>query len=82
MSATMLEHTCPNCKTVLEAATCIDGPGAEPTEGDFSLCFSCGSWGVFQADLQLRPATKEEITEIYEIQPSLEALSKSIKMQT
>lgn len=51
---------CPACAKELNAATPTKGEGM-PKPGDYSLCFGCGSFLVFQQDLTVRLLTIEEI---------------------
>jgi len=47
---------CPNCGTLLEAAT---GLGT-PQPGSLSICYQCDALMIFSADLTLRLMTPEE----------------------
>lgn len=54
---------CPACEAKIERATMIDGEGP-PTPGDISICFACGAFNEFTAQLlliPLRPETRRQI---------------------
>lgn len=54
-------HTiCPFCRIKHEVASCIDVK--VPKDGDITLCFECGEWGVFadNAPGKLRKPTDAE----------------------
>lgn len=56
---------CPFCRATHELASCV-GTRALPKDGDLSLCFNCGEWGVF-ADKEpgkLRKPTDAEYEQI------------------
>lgn len=40
---------CPSCQKQLDGYTHLDGV-AHPSPGDFSICFYCQVWLVFEAD--------------------------------
>jgi len=54
---------CPRCYTILSCATGIaETPeAARPHPGGVTICDQCATWLVFDARLQLRVATAEEI---------------------
>ena len=51
---------CPHCGALHDGAARMDGDGQGPTEGAFGLCWECGDWTVYTADLQRRKPTDEE----------------------
>lgn len=61
-----MDQTCLKCGTKNEASTRLDGnfAGPGPTAGALSICFYCGAWAMFAADLSLRELTAAELAEI------------------
>ncbi|MBY0559895.1 hypothetical protein [Hyphomicrobium sp.] len=55
-------NRCPVCGEVNELTTGVGA--ARPAEGDLSLCFSCGTLSIFNADLTIRPPTEAEQAEL------------------
>jgi len=62
----MRDCLCPGCGYVFTHATSAnpDNLSAVPTEGMVSLCAGCGAINIFERDLSVRAATKQEIAEI------------------
>ena len=57
--------TCPYCGYLCDAAaSALNLEDTVPEPDDYSLCFACGEWLVFTADLGLRKPTDDEFTEI------------------
>jgi|HubBroStandDraft_2_1064218.scaffolds.fasta_scaffold45328_2 hypothetical protein len=65
-------HTCPVCKRVNDAVTCPTDSTARPSTGDISICFTCGSISVFEADFTLRSLKDFELEEEYDVAQRLE----------
>ena len=61
----LLENQCPHCGHRTDRARSVFGDHA-PSENDLSLCFECGEWSVFGADLALRAPTDDEFAMIGE----------------
>lgn len=53
---------CPNCGTVLDGWTGVDG--VKPNIGDISLCWYCGELGKFGPNFVLCKLTDEELIAI------------------
>lgn len=61
-NTTEINHECPYCGTLLEAATEVGGrSGRGPEAGDPTVCFSCATVLVFQKDMTVRRATVTDI---------------------
>jgi hypothetical protein len=56
-----VEHRCPSCGRLLDAATSFDHVNA-PKPGDFTVCVYCGVLLRFTAD-GLEPTTSEAVLE-------------------
>jgi hypothetical protein len=66
MEHTYLENsTCVTCKADLNAAT-HGVQGYTPRPGDFSFCFYCAEFMVFDEELKLRKVSEEEINSLSE----------------
>jgi hypothetical protein len=52
---------CPVCGRVNNTHSPADGTDATPGEGDLSICFGCGAFLIFNADLSQRELTLEEV---------------------
>jgi hypothetical protein len=59
-----VESRCPQCNYKIDAATKVHGEEAAPECGDNSVCINCGQVLTYQADLTLRKATAQEISEL------------------
>jgi hypothetical protein len=59
-------HHCPHCSKLLNSATHAPGqPDIRPPEpDDITLCFGCGEFCLFTADMTLRKPTEDELIEI------------------
>lgn len=70
---------CLECGEQLDAATSNNEPDAEvlPSEGDVSICFSCGNVAIFTDKLFLRPPNNGESREI-ENSPEIKRAVKMI----
>jgi hypothetical protein len=55
---------CPGCGITIDAATCIDHPGAAPVPGDGTICWHCGTLLAFGPDLVLALMTPEQIARL------------------
>ena len=59
------ESLCPECGYKLDAATCVEGDGANPPDpGDVSYCLNCGQVLIYAENLSVRRPTREEIAEL------------------
>lgn len=47
MKSVEITTVCPFCNDVLPLATAAFGNYDEPQSGDFSICFTCGTPGIF-----------------------------------
>ena len=54
---------CPACGYVVDSATAIDGSGAQPAVGDFTICLKCHCALKFGYDFQLEYLTAAEVFE-------------------
>jgi hypothetical protein len=56
---------CPFCRAPHEVASCV-GADKLPKDGDLSLCFNCGEWGIFTDKVpgKLRKPTDDEYARI------------------
>jgi len=52
---------CPRCFYQLDCAFAADASDDPPVPGDFTLCFKCGAILVFTDDLDVRPATDDDL---------------------
>lgn len=70
MAETITEYkkplVCPYCNKIAFSGNCIDEPGAQPTNGDGSVCTGCGECSIFENPNKLRKATVAEKEEIIE----------------
>lgn len=64
------EHSCPFCGRVNTMAD--NGHDSIPQDGDLSMCWKCGEFGVFNADGTVRKPTPSETAEIEE-DPAVQA---------
>jgi len=48
---------CPYCSHRLDAASAVDGSGAAPVPGDYSVCVNCGGFLRFISRLRLARIT-------------------------
>lgn len=61
---------CMACFKVYDAhSQILDKEDAAPKEGDFSICLYCATICEFDADLNLVPATAEDLQDFREKQP-------------
>lgn len=58
------DQECPCCHYVMDAHSPLDNGPATPGEGDISICLRCGSFLVFNKDLQLAVAQEKDLDEI------------------
>lgn len=58
---TLVPEGCPVCRRPNNAVTANDLSAATPQEGDLTICFGCGSFLTFNADLSQRELTVEEM---------------------
>jgi hypothetical protein len=51
------DRKCPHCNHKIDADTPTPGVDGDAKEGDVSICFHCGEWGIFGpgAETILRP---------------------------
>ena len=54
-----MNHTCPHCHAINEAATCLDGVASAPRPGDAGLCFTCCEWFIFDKGGPRKPNEAE-----------------------
>lgn len=47
MSTDARDIPCPWCGRSNDVHRALGDPGAEPTDGDVSLCMTCGQWAIF-----------------------------------
>ncbi len=52
---------CPYCNHTLNACTTIECENVKPAEGDYSICFNCASFLMFDGELKLTTMTQEDI---------------------
>ena len=52
---------CPKCGCELDQATSADRRDMMPEQGDYSVCFECYAYLIYEDDLSLRLATPLEI---------------------
>jgi hypothetical protein len=62
-------HTCPACRTTLNAATFVSREKTKPDEGDYSVCIKCGALLRFTDNLSLRFAEDAELENFKAAQP-------------
>lgn len=55
---------CPNCGTLLDAATIFGPDLCAPSEGDISVCIGCRHILAFNADLSVRNLTDQEMLDV------------------
>jgi hypothetical protein len=62
----LLRTQCPFCNDGHDAIATPEGDVPQPDDGDFSFCFTCGEWAVFDIGIvgTLRKPTWEEYTNI------------------
>lgn len=65
--------TCWKCGYQMEATTPTHEKGATPQKGDVSMCFNCGTLGIFEKDLTVRKPSQSELLEIDSIPDVMEA---------
>lgn len=60
------DTTCPFCEEVLPLATQAWGEGDTPSDGDISICFDCGTPGIFDSKAKggVRKPTAREAREL------------------
>lgn len=56
------DSCCPDCGAACKATTCPDDATARPEPGSFSLCLLCGALCIFDAAMQLRTPTLEQLS--------------------
>jgi hypothetical protein len=52
---------CPVCGRTNDCHSAADGSDAQPCEGDLSICFGCGAFLTYNADLSQRELMLEEV---------------------
>ncbi|ARL77586.1 hypothetical protein BOC54_36935 [Burkholderia pseudomallei] len=53
--------TCPHCHALHEFHSDLTRPGAQPKDGDVSICINCGEFAIFDLHERcLRPPTIDE----------------------
>ncbi|MEP7317182.1 MAG: hypothetical protein ABI921_00520 [Panacibacter sp.] len=57
------KHTCYACYRVIEVPASITND-KKPHPGAFTVCFYCGHISVLDADLNLKPATQQELDQL------------------
>lgn len=58
------EAKCPECGSVHDTATPLEGESRRPKPGSISLCIHCGLVSLFGEDLSRRPLTPDEVVEM------------------
>jgi len=77
-----LTAVCAHCKAEHEAVSAARDIGAAmPKGGSLALCFKCGEWNVFEADLQLRKPTDEEYMQIGQDKNAAQIRQAWVKVQ-
>jgi len=56
-------NTCPLCFKLIDAATNIETKRA-PEPGDVTICVYCSSWLIFNDDMTLRAASRQDIDDL------------------
>lgn len=51
---------CPHCHHRFDRASDVTKDRHSPSPGDFSVCINCGGLGIFNDDLTVRKATRQE----------------------
>lgn len=74
MTVPLPSSTCRRCRSRLDAATDTDGD-AQPSEGDVSICWCCGTVSFFDARLALREPTIDEVRALLDAPTVSRALS-------
>ena len=69
--------TCPSCGQDNDGHTRATGPAAEPSPGDVSLCFYCGTVGIFTEGGAIRLPDAAEAAEL-DRDPELTALRAAL----
>lgn len=64
MSMRTDRHPCPECGAELDHVTVYFGKPVLPTPGDFSVCSYCATVLIFDVDLKMRPATREDLDRV------------------
>lgn len=54
---------CPHCENLLDDATGV-GHKDVPSSGDFTICFYCATWLIFNDDLTLRLVEDVDIKDL------------------
>lgn len=62
-SYTCSDAQCPKCKAKLTGASDPDGQ-AEPSAGSLSVCAYCGALLIFNHDLTMREATRDDLADL------------------
>jgi len=52
---------CPYCNYTLNVCTKIEDENVKPAEGDYSICFNCASFLMFDGELALITMSAEDI---------------------
>lgn len=63
-STTVPTQHCPNCKSLLDAATDVTGAKATPQAGDVTICLSCATVLLFEEGLTVRETTQEDYAKL------------------
>lgn len=50
---------CPHCGKLNDRHTCPLEPGAQPSEGDITICIHCGKWAIFDQNSFRLPTMDE-----------------------
>jgi len=62
-SKNVTSSVCPSCGYAIDSATAVDGSGAQPSVGDFTICFRCRLPLRFGYDFQLERLTVPELVQ-------------------
>lgn len=65
---------CPNCRTVVDGATAVDGSHAVPSPGDATVCVYCARVLIFTAE-GLRLPTMRELEQLAENEDLVRAVA-------
>lgn len=62
---------CPGCGTRLDCAEIVSAEDGQPTPGCRTICIRCKTWNVLLEDGSLRPATEDELFEMWVEHPEM-----------
>ncbi len=73
MQDNYIDHECPICHKVLRGTTSVNGD-FKAQEGAVTVCTNCAGISIFDKELQLHEATKEDMNHILLIDPGAYAV--------